>query len=347
MRHFLLTYQTHPMINIGDYIQSLAAKQFLDDSYSLVERDELNKIPFKESAKLIMNGWFTYKPLNWPPAANIDPLFVAFHLNQTCRDSFFTSKTISYLKKHEPIGCRDENTMNCLKEHGISAYFSGCLTLTLGETYQSLEKDNTIYIVDPLSYLPENNSLKQVVLSLFYIIWYIRPVLFMMKRLKKENPIRFSLSKIGIGRFLLWGRAYVYLRKLVDKDLLRKAHYVTHIYGNDELASDDERFMRAETLIKMYAKASLVITSRIHSALPCLGLGTPVLFVKSTDDSEKSLCRFQGLEDFFNEIEVSEDKVVTPKNFKITTETRICNKLHYLRYKKDLVEKCKSFIYGK
>ena len=33
-------------------------------------------------------------------------------------------------KRFEPIGCRDENTVKILKEKGIAAYFSSCLTTT-------------------------------------------------------------------------------------------------------------------------------------------------------------------------------------------------------------------------
>ena len=78
MKNLLLTYQSHPMINIGDYIQSLAARQFLLESPEWVERDYLNEYDGEE-AKLIMNGWFTYRPENWPPSPKIHPLFVAMY----------------------------------------------------------------------------------------------------------------------------------------------------------------------------------------------------------------------------------------------------------------------------
>ena len=35
------------------------------------------------------------------------------------------------LQKHQPIGCRDEDTKQMLLDQGIEAYVSGCLTLTL------------------------------------------------------------------------------------------------------------------------------------------------------------------------------------------------------------------------
>lgn len=43
-----------------------------------------------------------------------------------------------------------------------------------------------------------------------------------------------------------------------------------------------ERFLLVEKYLKLYQGASLVITSRLHAALPCLAFGTPVLFIKDT-----------------------------------------------------------------
>lgn len=46
----------------------------------------------------------------------------------------------------------------------------------------------------------------------------------------------------------------------------------------------------AKYLIRKYAKAKLVVTSRIHCALPCLGIETPVIFVTS-DNLEQGVGR--------------------------------------------------------
>lgn len=48
--------------------------------------------------------------------------------------------------------------MNILKGKGVNAYFSGCLTTTLGKTYKYNGKREGIYIVDPLSYMPNGNN---------------------------------------------------------------------------------------------------------------------------------------------------------------------------------------------
>ena len=58
--------------NLGDFIQSLAAKQVLNKIKTFdIDRDKLNAYK-GEKAALIMNGWFMEKPKNWPPSEQID-----------------------------------------------------------------------------------------------------------------------------------------------------------------------------------------------------------------------------------------------------------------------------------
>ena len=71
--------------------------------------------------------------------------------------------------------------------------------------------------------------------------------------------------------------------------------------------------------MEKYAKARLVVTSRIHCALPCLGLETPVIFTELANQSEASLCRFGGLRDLFN--------VIVWKNGKLQSDFNIVNKI--------------------
>ena len=42
--------------------------------------------------------------------------------------------------------------------------------------------------------------------------------------------------------------------------------------------SQESLFKRTEDLLNKYASSQYVVTSRIHCALPCVGVGTPVLF---------------------------------------------------------------------
>ena len=75
----------------------------------------------------------------------------------------------------------------------------------------------------------------------------------------------------------------------------------------------------AEQLIKKYAASKLVVTSRIHCALPCLGIETPVIFTVGHALEEgadaSSAGRFGGLIDFFYVARISKTDI--QKDFKI------------------------------
>lgn len=96
--------------NIGDYIQTIAAEQYFDNP-EYVNLKKLSDYTPNDKTKLIMNGWFTAHPELWMPADNIIPLFISFHITPSCYDTILNQKGIAYLKKWEPIGCRDINTV--------------------------------------------------------------------------------------------------------------------------------------------------------------------------------------------------------------------------------------------
>ncbi|HEY3302554.1 MAG TPA: polysaccharide pyruvyl transferase family protein [Candidatus Binatia bacterium] len=68
--------------------------------------------------------------------------------------------------------------------------------------------------------------------------------------------------------------------------------FVSHDLGGlslDEVDDDaiTDQYRRAHSLLTAYMKAELVITSRVHTTLPCIAFGTPVTYVgvpKSVDD---------------------------------------------------------------
>lgn len=98
-----------------------------------------------------------------------------------------------------------------------------------------------------------------------------------------------------------------------------------------------ERFKYALGLLKAYQSASAVITSRLHAAMPCLALETPVLLVR---DFKKYDGRFDGLGDlvrkadnkfYFNNIDYFDVNNLEP------------NSNAYLQYKNALIKKCEDF----
>ncbi len=67
---------------------------------------------------------------------------------------------------------------------------------------------------------------------------------------------------------------------------------ISHEPAIVENATMQERFANVETLLSQYQNAKFVITTRLHCALPCLALGTPVLLLSEHHVYEKS--RFSG-----------------------------------------------------
>ena len=345
MKKILLVYGDIRTVNIGDYIQSLAAKQYFDDEdYELVNRDELG-LYSGAPAKVIMNTWLTYKPENWPPSNKITPLFVALHINSSVEKIMLSPENIGYFKKYEPIGCRDIYTMNLFKSRGVDAYFSSCLTTTLDLTYKVPKHREGIYIVDPLAYMPNGKGVIEILKTLFQTILNVKSVLHIIRNYRKNNKYELRLSKIGVGRILLITKSYLFLRKLLDKDVFDQAIFITQYHEGNEYKSEEERFLRANELLRKYASAKYVITSRIHCALPCLGFQTPVIYIRNLEEGKKSTCRLGGLGDFFNVVEVQNTKIIS-KFFDGKLKADFCfkNKDTYKIYHDSLIEKCLNFI---
>ncbi|GEP50375.1 hypothetical protein FNO01nite_10470 [Flavobacterium noncentrifugens] len=321
MRYGLLTYEENKrFFNVGDNIQSLAAKQFLPRVDAYINREKLADYEGEET-KVIMNGWFTHNIHNWVPNDNINPLFVSFHINNTAAPYMLSEKGIAYLKKHEPIGCRDQFSADTLKAKGIDAYFTGCLTLTL-DTYKvdDSERGNDIYIVDPLYSYPTKDKT-------FY-------------------DIRRFLRSVQSGNIFKLGKRAKHLSNFIDADLLKNAKYEIQEPPAGKY-NDAEKFAMAEELLHKYAKAKLVITSRIHCALPCLAMGTPVIFVNGFDSFVDS-CRFDGILELFNRIDVDANTGAFTSNFgldgKITKDTMVKNFGKHHALAEPLKEKCRKFI---
>ena len=307
--------------NVGDYVQSLAAQGFVGKPDYYINRERASKFS-EENAKLIMNGWFTHTKNNsWIPSEKIDPLFVAFHINSNAVDSILSKEGISYLKKHQPIGCRDINTLKLLESVGIKAYFSGCLTLTLDRYKKENIERKGIYIVDPLYNYPQSK--------------------YMFSSMKQ------AIKGVIKGDILKLNKLDNHLSKIFTKELLCNAHYECQVLPSQGV-SHDRRFEHANNLLEKYSTAELVITSRIHCALPCLAMGTPVIYVNGFDNFVDT-CRFEGILDLFNRIDVDPKSGKFKTNFdfsgsKIDKDVKIVNKNDYLRLADDMKEICLKFI---
>ena len=341
MKNGLLVYTPlNGKFNIGDYIQSLAAKQFFSNSstFLYIDRDHTNEYQ-GEPVKLIMNGWYSHEPQNWPPSVQINPLFVAININETIKDQFLTEESIAYFKRFEPIGCRDYNTQKMLLSKGIKAYFSGCLTLTLGLTYQHKKINcNKIYFVDPFFYFDTKIS------SLFGYIQMLFSNYKVIKNISKKIAKSIIVPQTGWKALLIAAALYKQFHSVIEDEVFMKAEFLCQEFKDKDYKNDNDKFKKADEILKKYENAQYVITSRIHCALPCLAMNTPVVFINKADDTIFSSCRFGGLLDLFNQITIKKGKVIHSfLEEKLKCNSDFKNKELHKPYQEELIKRCRSF----
>ncbi len=207
-------------VNAGDYIQSIASEQFIPRIKCRFDRDFLKEAPIKKDKYIVItNGWFSHHPEQcFPFSSHIIPLFFGLHIANyhNTWEYVLSDPILDFLRKHEPIGCRDRYTEARLKENGINTYYSRCLTLTFPKRDSTPSK--TKYIVVDASHIP------------------------------------------------------------LPETISRKSEHFTHRYNKKY--TEREKFSLAEQLLDYYReKASVIITTRLHCALPCLAMGIPVVFI--------------------------------------------------------------------
>ena len=137
--------------NIGDMIQTIAASNLLPSIDYYINRDNMYEIYDAKTFRIldknefdnikiavIMNAWWM-NPISrenrnymFDPPDFLIPLCISMHIIPALFNSpFFETLLGPFLKKYEPIGCRDLATYNFVIKKNIKAYISGCMTLTL------------------------------------------------------------------------------------------------------------------------------------------------------------------------------------------------------------------------
>lgn len=212
-------------ITIGDDVQLLAIENLY--RYMGIDYNEVVRIPFNELATY--DGEYVVLPISFPLYAyshgtaitqysdKIIPVFLGYAILTDELDN----AEISYLKKYEPIGCRDKFTLDVLRKHGIVSYLNGCMTATFPLRDNSKEYKN-IYCVD----------------------------------ISEE------------------------LDKYIPEDIKDKAIYTEHVFMTDECPNQSSEEMARKVYNEYWENAKLVITTRLHAALPCLSRGIPVVLAK-------------------------------------------------------------------
>ena len=168
MKYGLFDYKTD---NFGDEIQSIAARRFLPSIDYYFDRDNIDNTHTSEDIKIIMNGWYTHHPDNWPPKnPHIKPLLISLHAEQYRKSvisAFSSTESINFLKANAPVGARGTSTLKFLQNNQIDAYFSGCLTLTLNKAPNIKRREFILAVgIDDEIYRKIKSRTKRPVLSI-------------------------------------------------------------------------------------------------------------------------------------------------------------------------------------
>ncbi len=222
MKYANLYMQRESMNNLGDNMQLLALQNLYNKMD--INEEEIVRIHYNELSTY--DGDYVILPINYPFYGYRNDLditmfsdkIIPVFLGLSIIGADVSEEERIYLRRYEPIGCRDQYTCELLRSAGIQAYVNGCMTLTFPKRRNGYDDRKKIYCVD------------------------------IDERLKNRIP----------------------------KELLDDCIFTTQIVVGD---------INAEEMTKDYINtyindAMLVITSRLHCAVPCLALGIPVILYK-------------------------------------------------------------------
>lgn len=231
--------------NLGDNIQTKATEIALknifgeDVDFQKIPRDSLFRY-FGEPRVCVMQGWYEHHSLNFLPSKDVVPVWVGTHFEHGTRERLeYLCSYIPRVFSGTEIGCRDVSTLQFCRNHGISAYLSRCLTLTLPKR--------------------ETNPAKTKVFCVNVENWVLD---FLPKHLRENSEV-INQRSVNLG------------------------------YKKSDLINYE---IEALKLLDRYKnEATLVVTSALHCAQPCLALGIPVIFVSPNQERCERFSSFKGI----------------------------------------------------
>jgi hypothetical protein len=296
----IFTYKfNRKYFNVGDYIQSLAAKDNLEKlgvtEFKYLNRESLCDYELNDNEICIHNGWFQHDETSFYFLNR--SIYVSIHLTNKLKN--FLSYNLDRLRnvKSKIVLTRDPDTAKFLSKNLIDAKMGYCLTLTLKP--RKIKKKHKIIFVDCLyrrNFEPRS----------FYLT---------------VKSFLTNLSKHFI-LFRIYGLSYLKAPKLKSTEL------------NSKFQSEEERFNLAEEHLTLFASAEEVITSRIHCALPSLGFGKKVTYLHDKFGL-KDESRLNGITDLFDVITLGKlwnpliiRKTFRPKKIKNISDIKSTLLLH-------------------
>lgn len=119
-------------------------------------------------------------------------------------------------------------------------------------------------------------------------------------------------------------------------ELKKMTHWVDYKHEN---LTWDERMKKVEILLNVYRNAKCVITKRLHCALPCLAMGTPVLLL--LDKEKDDAVRYTH---FTNMLHVSSTRDFLDGNTEYSIGTPPLNSTIFEKERDKIIKTVKEFI---
>jgi len=281
--------------NIGDYIQTKAVIDLVGSrNIKILDRENLDN--YNDNViKTIINGWFMESPENWPPSEKIKPLFISFHLNPSIQVELLKDKSLKYFKRHEPIGCRDTYTRDILLKKGINAFYSSCITTTIDRNnyLKSKTQSEGIIVIGAFDRLKPTLDYK----SSFKLLLSI---------------LKYPLKKIDYSLKL-----FQFNRHLNNQDFkIKRYNQLT----KKPIKSHNEGLKLAAEMLEKIAESEVMITSRIHAALPALAMGLKVIFIDQGLDHVNHKHRLSGLTNYFTCVNLKDFFMINLDNIPATNK---------------------------
>lgn len=187
MKYGLLIGFLTPFANYGDFIQSMAVEYLykkigiMDEDVVHITMEQLQTydgepilLPYCYFYSLLINS--KTEKLNISP--KITPVFLGVTLSDDSYRKFLDDERlrelVEFMKKYEPIGCRDEYTRKLLVGNGVDAYLQGCITNILPLRDETTITPDKVMLIDcPIEakeYIPNQIlSNAEVVPNSFYV----------------------------------------------------------------------------------------------------------------------------------------------------------------------------------
>lgn len=296
-------------VNLGDYVQSIAAMNLVgttenDSGIAFVDREDLKSTPFgHENGKLVKFVANGWYTHNQKSFPTNENIMPLFTSVHIDDRLLFSEDVISTFKMYEPIGCRDITSTRKLSEHGIKSYFSGCLTLTFDPV--DIERNGIVFVVDNL--------------------------------FDSEGKIITSLKQ-----FRNW-RGYKKVEEVLLKEYtmsdIENSTFLTQLSSIN--LSPKEQFEKARKNLDILSKADLVITTRIHTLMPSMSLGSrAIILITNLNDD-----RFKGLINFWNYIDFTvRDEINLPvESINYDENGKIINNSEFRDFMKPEISKIKEW----